>query len=310
MNSTERTTLIIAVVLALFLWAYVRITQTPEEHRTIRSVPVTIAGTAVGGLAVSLYDKDAALNIDIIGPAERVSNVSREDVRAEVDISGVTDVQHKKPLPVKVSGLPKGVRVANSGLKVPINVVPLEQRSFPVQVGFITQPPPGTTVGEYRISPAIVTVEGSHQELETVKYVTVQVDPSQPLTAEQPVVPQAVNKKGEWVKDVRILTSAVKVGMASLTGEQTVRPVAVRLPVLRNMPRRFTVTARVRPDTVTLSGNAALLAQQPAYVETEPIDVSALRRDTTRTVRLRVPHGLTVVEGAEVRVDLQVHPME
>jgi YbbR domain-containing protein len=66
----------------------------------------------------------------------------------------------------------------------------------------------------------------------------------------------------------------------------------------------------IRPDEVTLSGEAVDLDRLPAYVETPPIDVNGLRRDSTRTVRLKVPSGLRVVEGTEVRVDLEVHPLD
>ncbi|HOS42837.1 MAG TPA: YbbR-like domain-containing protein, partial [Armatimonadota bacterium] len=94
---------------------------------------------------------------------------------------------------------------------------------------------------------------------------------------------------------------------ASLTGEQTTRRVAVRAPELLHRPAGYDVAVeKVRPDEVTLSGDPADLARQPAYLETEPLDVSKLRRDETRTARLKVPDGLRVVEGMEARVDLRV----
>ena len=113
-----------------------------------------------------------------------------------------------------------------------------------------------------------MTVEGPAELVDKVKYVAVFVDPNEPMTDKQTLVPHARDDDGNLVEAVRLLNSAVSVSMSSLTGQQVTRQVAVRAPRLRNQPRNYTVTvAQVTPDEVTLSGESALLDKQ-AYLDT------------------------------------------
>jgi YbbR domain-containing protein len=314
MTNIDRTTMIIAVVFAIFLWAYVHLAQaTPEISRVIRDVPVQVVGKVPSGFSCALHDADQTIDIDIKGPPERVNNVLQKDVTARVDVTGIAvraNAVAKTTRKPQIF-LPKGVKLARESV-VTLLSYPLRQETYPVSVAFVTQPPPGTTVGAYQLVPPRVTLEGTRDALAQVKYVTVRVDPNQPVTEEWGSVPQPVDADGEQVGDVRVLTSTVQVRMATLTGQQPTRLVAVREPLLKNMPRGYLVrvAGSPRPAAVTLGGPGAALDYLQGFVETEVLDVHAIRKDTTVTVRLRVPDGLTVVEGTTVRVDLQVQPIQ
>lgn len=310
MNS-ERGTLIIAIVLALFLWTSVRMSrEVPDSQRILRGVPISVVEKPNANLSYDLTSGDH-VDISVKGPDRYIYTLNSEQVKAQVDLSVIRSSGQYK-MPVSIQGLPRTVKLDGRAPEVTVTFVELEQQSFPVTIGFIKQPPAGTTVGEYLVQPSTVTIEGTKDALSRVKYVTVAVDPTVPMRSETGVIPHAVDGAGELVKEASILSvSTIKVRMASLTGEHVTRMVAVRQPELKNLPRRYSISvAKVRPDEVTLSGDSALLGAQPAYLETDPIDVRHVSKDTTVTVRLRVPRGLTVVEGPEVRVDLEVHPME
>lgn len=308
MNNSELTTRILAIGLALFLWAYVRMLHdTPDVQRTIQGVPVELQGKSAAGLMPALHEENRTITVQIKGPADRVNNVLLEEVKARVDVSAITGpgIAH---LPVVIDP-PRGVVLAQSPRDVTIITKLLAQKDFPVMVSFIASPPPGTTVGEYLIEPSTVTVEGPRELVDKVKYVTVSIDPNELIEASQTLVPHARDSEGDQVEDVHLLQSAVSVSMTSLTGEQVTRQVAVRAPELRNQPHHFTVTvAKVYPDVVTLSGASARLDQQP-LLETDPLDVHTLTHDSTVMTHIRVPKGLTVVDQTDVRVDLQVLPL-
>jgi len=305
MNNSELTTRILAIALALFLWAYVRMLHDmPEFQRVIPRVPVTLQGKPPTGLAPQLREEDRTIAVQIKGPADRVNNVLVDGVTAKVEISTI----HKPGtdhLPVTID-LPRGVQLAQAPQDVTVITRALIQKDFPVTISFIASPPPGSTVGEYLIEPSTVTVEGLVGIIDKVKYVAVFVDPNEPMTDKKLLVPHARDDDGNLVEDVRVLKSAVTISMSSLTGQQVTRQVAIRDPELRNQPRNYTVTvAKVTPDIVTLSGEFALLNKQ-AILETEPLDVHNLKHDSTVTARIRVPPGLTVVGKPDVRVDLRV----
>ncbi|HEY3378695.1 MAG TPA: CdaR family protein [Armatimonadota bacterium] len=307
MSQMDRVTLIIAVALGVFLWAYVRVAHdTPESTRIIRDVPVQLEGKSPSGYASKLHAEDQTIDVEIKGVAERVSAVTRDEVVVRLNVSGVTKSQAVlTPMVV----LPRDIRVARAP-KVTLITYALRQQTFPVKVAFIAQPPPGTMVGEYLVQPATVTVEGSAEALDQVKYVTVRVDPGEPLTSEREVVPHVVDIDGERITDVHVLTSSVKLRMVSLTGKKTTRQVAVGAPELHNMPRGYTVrVTRITPAVVTLNGDGSLLDRVQGFVSTDAVDVRDMRKNMTMTVRLHPPKGLSVVEGLSVQVDLDVQPV-
>jgi len=306
--SNDRTTLIIAIGIALFLWVYVHMLQeAPEARRVMRDVPVQMAGELASGLTAQMREQDQKIDLAIQGASDRVDNVMPGDVKAWVDLTPITG-ENTWRLKVHVS-LPGGVKLARQPAPVTISTTNLHQKSFPVKITFLSAPPPGATVGQYLMQPAAVVVEGTEKAIANVRYVTITVDPTKPMTTAREIPPRPVDDNGERVPEVRALTASVHVSMASLTGSSTTRSVAVRPPLLLNQPRRQTVRiARVRPDVVTVTGEPASLDRLSGYIDTEPLDVRTLRKDSTFTVRLRVPAGITVVEGPEVRVDVELHP--
>lgn len=306
MSRVDRPTLILAIALSLFLWAYVRLWhETPEITRVIRDVPVQL-GSGPAGFECKLHPKDQTVDVYVKGPAERVNNVIRDDIVIRANVTGTLKSRMTVMPEVK---LPKWLRLGRE-VEVTVLTNPLKQKTLPVTISFITQPPPGTTVGQYKATPNSVSIEGGQEALDKVHYVIVRIDPTQAMTTDQDRVPHPVSADGEPVDDVRVLTATVKVRMVSLTGQQTTRQMAVRQPVLKYQPRGYIVRiAQIRPTVVTLSGEDALLNRVQGYVETEPLDVHAVTRDTTVTARLQVPNGLSVIEGPTVRVDLEAQPV-
>jgi YbbR domain-containing protein len=60
------------------------------------------------------------------------------------------------------------------------------------------------------------------------------------------------------------------------------------------------------PPAIAVTGSLEVL-QSASFLGTEPIDVTGLRADTTRTVRLRLPAGLAVARDS-VSVRIRVQP--
>jgi YbbR domain-containing protein len=305
MNS-ERATLILAIGIALFLWIYVRMVQdAPEGARTLREVAVILDGTPAPGLVARLHEKNRTLDVAVRGIRDRVAGLGPGEVKVRVDVSGITDAK-TQTLPARVS-LPEGVRLAGDTPRVTVIVTTLERKTFSIQIAFITAPPTGTTVGEYRLEPETVAVDGTKEALAQVRAVVLPIDPAEEMTHFQDVAPRPVDEHGERIPDVRVLTPTVRVRTGSITGPPPTRQLAVHPPLLQNVPARTLVVPRLRPDSVTVHGDAILFNGLPAYLECEPINVAGIRQSRSVTARLKVPRGLTVVDGPTVHVDLNVH---
>lgn len=311
MANADKTTLILAMLLSVFLWAYVRLTvSTPDEVRTLRDIPVTLSGAAASDLLVQLDPGDRLAKITIKGSPEAVANLDAEKIVGRVNIEGLSDSRNTRRRPVRFN-LPPGVRLIGITPKVTLSATKLDTRLFPVTVSFLSSPPSGYTVGEYVTEPSTVAVAGSKKALEKIKYVIVAVDPNQRLSTARDLTPRAVDENGSRVDGVSVVSvSTVHVSQASRTGKDITRQVAVSDPKLINLPRRYSVRIdRIEPKVVTVTGAPARLDRLEGFINTDPLDVSGVTNDGYKTVRLQVPDGLEVAGETEVRVHLQVQPL-
>ncbi len=163
MNNSELMTRILAIALALFLWAYVRVQHDmPDVQRDIQNVPVQLEGKPPAGLAPQLRDEDRTITVQIKGPADRVNGVVIDDVKAKVDCTSIND-EGTARLRVKVF-LPNGVHLAQPPQDVTVITRKLAQKKFPVIISFLPSPSTGSTIGEYLIDPSTVTVEGPAED--------------------------------------------------------------------------------------------------------------------------------------------------
>jgi len=309
MKTIDRPTLILAFVLAIFLWVYVRVSQeTPTDSRTIYGVPVQIVGQ-VPSYKSSLHPDTRSVDITITGRPKDIARVSPDRIKVTVDVSDIKETDKPQLRKTNVI-LPRTVAMEGKAPTVTIITEGLEQKSFPVTVLFIPPLEAGRESGEYLTQPTDVPVEGTAETLKRVKYVLVTVNPNEPLVGGVNIPPRAVDESGNRVDDANVLQESILVRQGSGSGPRGTRKVAVRVPDFRQ-PRRYLVSvAKIRPDQVTLTGEPSLLSKQSAFMETYPIDVSHLTKDSTMTVPLRISPGLTVAEGTTVRVDLEVQPVQ
>ncbi len=291
---------ILAIALALFTWAYVRVTH-GDATRVLPSIPIKVE--VAPGMNAALHDYTLAIMVK--GPSDLVNNIVREDVIATVDARNI-DQKETRQLPVNVK-LPPGVELAQNIL-VSVTVTPLKRIKMPVTASFIVAPNPGASIGDFNIKPTEVEVEGSVEALAKVKYLTVRLNPNIALVTERALNIYATNQEGERVDGVTVQTPTALVSMASLTGDKNTRQVAVRLPELKNPQTAYLVNVKsMTPDQVTVSGDPAALDRLEGYLSTESIDVRTVTQDVSRTVRLQVPPGVTVVGDSEIRVNLQAN---
>lgn len=300
-------TKLLALGLAVFLWFFVRLSQeTPETFRVLQNVPVQMKGKPASGFDVKLHYEDESVDLELRGPAERINSLQRNDVSVFVDVQGITDQKISvKPTVV----LPAGVRLVREPT-VTIQSYPLLQKTFPVSVAFITNPPPGTIVGEYSLDPPSVVVEGNQVALSQVKYVNVRLDPMERFASTRELVPRTVDASGERVPDVKVLTPTIHISMASVTGQETTRQIAIAEPVLLNLPHGYMARVkRIHPDVVTISGENDLIDQLHGFIQTDACNLAKVTSNTTLKTNLHIPQGLTVAERPVIQIDIEVHPI-
>ncbi len=208
MKNPDMTTRILAVVLALFLWASVRmVVKAPDLRRTVHDVPVTAGESTTYGFVYKITPSQ--IDVDVKGPSELISNLP--PVTATVNVSGITTSTTLRE--VEISGLPGGVSYTHK--KVSVTPIEVSSKEFQITTLFMPQLPMHKMVGTYHFVPDdTVTVEGTKEDLAQVKYVVIHLDPtSDRIGFEQEVVPRPINADGDYVASVKVLPATVKVSV-------------------------------------------------------------------------------------------------
>ncbi len=206
MNNSDTSLKILALVLAIFLWSYVRINviKQPEVWRMVSGIPVILINRKESTFQ---YQYPKFINVEIKGTADLLINLPQ--LTATID---VTDVKEKASLPVKITGLPpNGIQVTKQSIEViPVEIV---SRDIDIDVVFIPQLPKNMMVKEYQITPAKkVTITGASEFVNQIKYITASIDPvGNSINFTQEVKPVAIGQNGEQITNVAILPEIVRI---------------------------------------------------------------------------------------------------
>ena len=222
MSNSDRIILLVAFVLAVFLWGYSKVEIMPNERtRTFTNIPVVLSGSSPEGYSTSLSTDSKVVSLNIKGPIDDVNNMTADDIKVTVNIDGVSEGESVKTLSRNNIKFPQdiqGIAVVKYP-KVQLITKKLSKKTLAVSVSFLTQPPSGFVIGQYVAEPSAVEIEGMTEAVENVAYVQVSIDPNKKLEEETVLTLHAVDERGDQVTDVRILTPTATIRMVTLTTE-------------------------------------------------------------------------------------------
>lgn len=290
-----------AVVLATLLYAgFVASQDNNTFPGLVKVTPVNQPANTV--ITNTIRDVD---QIRYIAPAE-LGPLRAEDFKATVDLTGLKADGNPVSLRVNVTAYNPQVTILDVR---PRNVqVVLDQKiSKQVQVVVDTSdPPPGITVGEIKVDPAMVTITGPSGSVNRVvsARVAVTVDASQ-LNIVRDVKPDLVDESGEVITGVDLDPPLVHVEVPVYTNLSN-RTVPVN-PVVTGVPAAgFRVASvEVDPLTVTVEGDQDQL-QALVSADTAPVPVSGATRDITSDVAFALPTGVQVVGAQTAKVVVHI----
>jgi len=298
---------VLALAVALILWNYVNSERNPQSRQTY-SVPVRVVSVAPGRTADLLTPR---ISVTISGLKTVVDTVSRDDIEASIDLSGLrTDKKIvKASVPVKLN-LPRTVeRDLTFTIKpdaAQVQVEAIEARRLPVEVYFASQPPLGYSYSSPVVSPGSVDVSGRISQLAKVKSAVLTLSDDavgSPNGDYYEVTP--VDADGNAVAEVKVRPAKVRAKLEMVEAPAT--RAAVVSPTFDGQPKfplkitKYTVT----PSSVTLQGKPSTLSGVSA-VQTEKISLDGVDATVTRDVALKVPRGTKVTGGRTVRVTVYV----
>lgn len=285
---------LVCVLLSFSLWFYVTNVENPNRTVTVRNVPVTIKNASnLKDLGLVLVqNQDYTINIKIEGKANDVYSAKADDFTFVADLKDYALKRGTNTVPIKVTNYPEGIKIKNKDLlSLSLQVEKYEKKEFTVRNNVSYDLKSGYNYNSETITPSEVTVSGPKSLVDSVSKVALTgtaegVTDGYSGTFEI----KAFDKNDNEVDGVSLSSSTAVLKIKASSSKEVEVKVNYSGVLKEGLSIQNTTLSK---DKVTLTGNGAEL-RNIEYIETQPIDLSAITANTTVTCNLIIPNGVSV----------------
>ena len=295
MLKNNKINLVLALLAAICLWAYVLGDDSSSYGGTMRNVPINYINAEAlerAGLVV-LDTPTETVNISYAGQRSLKNKVKAKDFKVTVDLEGLRAGENTVKLMVEK---PENVDIKSvSQQKVTVVVDKLAEEYKPVNVVITNQTSDDSEPYIVQVSREKVKVRGAETLVNSVTALNASVDAGKvgntmkSLNIE--LVP--VNRKGEIVDDVALEFENVSI----TTIMHNKKTVSLNVPITGNESTFVTREISV-PKTITIKGTDELLSQISS-ITCRPVDISDIFEDTLINIEPLLPEGIEVATDSQ-----------
>jgi YbbR domain-containing protein len=301
---------LVSLVLAIALWVAVTDAENPGR---IANFGASIQVNAVNlpeGLAVKSI-REPAVSLRISADENTFRNLSTGDFRAEIDLGGVRQLTSDQAVFVSVASDSDVEIIEVSPGFVTVELESVATKEVPVRANLIGSLPQGYSLPENGVeaTPASVQISGAASVIDLVSSASVDIN----LTGLRAGIEQLfsltpLDAQGAAIPRVQ-LTPSTATFRIDIAQQEVTLALTVVPQVQGRVASGYSLIA-VSPDPPAVAVSGPLEALQAlSFLTTEPVDVSGISADLTRSVRLRLPAGLQTTRDS-VNVRLQVVPLQ
>ncbi|RQD69214.1 MAG: hypothetical protein D5S00_07535 [Tindallia sp. MSAO_Bac2] len=296
---------VISILFALLLWIYVMSVINPRITREELNIPVDLVNENIirqSGLVV-YGDPEPTIRVRLTGNRDQVHRVSRDNINASIDLRGYEEGTNSIPIDVTVPG---GVEVEFSPRYVTVELERIVEKQIEVELGIEGSPASGYVLGETRVQPGSVWVEGPESYVNSIETIVVWLElnnESENLSRSLP--PRVLNSRGEEVEQVEVKTSFVDV-QATIDQVKSV-PVDLDLNVQGDEGYQI-VRINSDPTSVTIKGQPGNL-ENVSRLRTETLELENLTENIQTRIPIVFPEGVQPHSETEIQVEIEVQAM-
>jgi YbbR domain-containing protein len=305
-------TLLLAFVLALFVWFAALLAADPNEENVYpQSIPIEIIGQDSKLLLIEYRPQEA--QITLVAPKSIWSRllVNPDLVHASIDLTGLEAGTHIVPVEAKIDITPARIQKIDP-VEVSVVLENSAEQTFPVKLEITGDAAVGYRKGTPSVEPAEVVVSGSESHVAEVTEVHAALNISGADSNVSQVVPvRAYDQNGTQITNVTITPASVRIDQpVTLLGGY--RNVVVKVVTRGQVADGYWLTnVSVTPPNVTVfSANPQQVIVLPGYVETNPLDLTDLNDDVDIRATLNLPEGVSLAGEESVLVRLSIAALE
>lgn len=291
---------VLAIVLAIVLWSYVKtadFTSRPETSVTWDSVPLEIRDIPAGLFLTN--EVPQTVSIVLRGSASVVDQVLKENLLAYVSLSEASEGAGQYA--VKVIH-PQGLNAVVTPGRIEVRLERELAADFDLKIEGLEQIDPSYQVS-VTANPTFVKVTGLRSQFERVKQAQVTINPASIKQSGKLQLPVTLlDSRGKEVTGLVVEPGVVDVDVVRLPGKL--------VPVVANfsgqLPDGYRLeSSQVEPDTVYVYADAEVLATLD-HITTEPISLEGITADTNLSVGLVMPDNVAGSSLTAVQVSLKI----
>jgi YbbR domain-containing protein len=301
--------MILAVILAFFVWALASLQGDPILENTI-AAPVVVTGSPPAGEVLSASTLPSTVSVRIRAP-QSVFETLGNTVQVPIDLSQLGPGEHVVELAPAIKAQPS-LLLSSRPNTATVIIENTARQTFPVKVSITGTPAIGYRSLPPRIIPNEVVVTGTRQVVSTVATIDAVVSVDNVRSSLEQTVPLvARDAEGNAIDGLSINPSAavVTVPMEQLSNY---RDLAVRVKITGQPENGYAVTSvEYAPQVVTVFGPRDAIQQLPGFIETLDISIDQATQAVEQRVGLNVPPNVSLVsENQSVAVRVQIEPQQ
>ena len=295
MLKNNKINLVLALLAAICLWAYVLGDDGSSYGGTMRNIPVNYINAEALERAgfVVLDTPTETVNVSYTGQRSLKNKVKITDFKVTVDLEGLREGENTVKVVVEK---PENVEIKNISVqKVKVIVDKLAEEEKPVNVVITNQTSDDSEPYIVQVSREKIKVRGAETLVNSVTSLNAAVDASKvgmtmkSLSIE--LVP--VNSKGEKVENVKLEYDNVSV----TTIMHNKKTVSLKVPVIGNNNTFVTREISV-PKTITIKGTDELLSKIDS-ITCKTVDVSDIFENTQIPIQPLLPEGIEIATDSQ-----------
>jgi YbbR domain-containing protein len=299
-------TVLLALLLAIFIWATAIRSNDPVEVRTLE-IDVDRIGEPANAQVVGQIPNSILLTLQ--GPTSALDEIRPGDFRGVVDLSNLPFGDSTVEIQVQ-GGHERVEQISKFPATTDIRLEQIITSEIPVVLDIRGEVARGHRAGEPLVEPAVIRVTGIASRVDTLSEarVTVFLDSAREdiVVTRRPIFYDEQGNVASVVglnvnpSEVQVLISITELaGFAEkpITVDWIGEPAAGY--------RLLNVTAE--PSSVQVTGSPSQL--ENLRIQTETIDVTGLTQSETRQVQLDLPNGINLVEPTPIFVTVEIEPI-
>ena len=308
-------TVLLSVVLAVVLWAYVITVERPESENTFYNIPVILDGEDVlkeRGMMITNQSQQV-VTLRLSGNRKELNQLKTTDrLAAVIDLSRIKEAGVKS-LTYEVD-LPQGIELESRQPDIiALTVTEWDKKEIPVSLHLDNRVPEGYYVDKQSatLDPAVVTITGPKQIVNEIAMAKVSVDlAGQKETVVEDLVYTLCDKDGEPIPDVSSITTDSG-EIRTTVFIQQLKELKLTYQVLDGGGLKASeVTVTADYDTITVAGSPMALEGYDE-IDLGTVDLGTLTESTQLKFPIKLKEGISNQSGiSEVTVDVELPDME